>query len=784
MNRWNAWGTVLVIAATACSLATAAPTCQNYEQYRQALFGELHLHTEYSVDAATLQTRNTPADAYKFAKGGKVGLPPFVNTSNGMSPPPSPGAPSPAVSAHAYCMPGEKCNYMATRTIQLPKGRELDFAAITDHAEYFGEANICLYEPTRSCTVDSDCNTAAGQTCALGTVCAPKDWADPACILVREEITRIQSGLGTDVFSTYVVAENPERLPFCADPSNPSGNTNCRLNSGALWTQIQNDANTANDPCKFTSFIAYEYTAMPSFKMCGLPGGGGSHAACWDNVECTLPETCSLPGSGAANLHRNIIFKGTSVPPLPVTNLEQPTGCGVGTSCNPGHKQPLASPQALLATLEQTCTNGGSGCDFISIPHNPNISGGAMFLLPKTGEEARLRNQYERLVEIMQIKGSSECRFSVTGAWGTTDENCNFENMSYGRLAGTYFANPGPSDILPGSFVRNALKNGMKYQKDEKDKNNNVLNPFQLGFVGALDNHNGTPGATDNAQYARNGAHGIPSFSVLAVALNELNFLGLETNGGGMTGVWAEENTRDSIFAAMKRRETFATSGTRPVVRFFGGFDVPDDMCRKGNFPAKGYAGGVPMGGTMPAIPAQSSKQPTFAVSAVADPGWTGNPGTKLQQAQIVKGWVDSTGKTYEKVLTVAGDSKNSGKVNLDTCQPSGDGSIDLCGVWTDNEFSPDQRAFYYARVLENQSCRWNQFACNAIAVDCKQPLGACASGKGCNSDNDCSAEKDGGQCITPPSYTQYEYQQCCSALVPKTVQQRAWTSPIFYEPL
>ena len=367
-KRWNVCGIVLVAAAAACSPATAAPTCQNYEQYKQALFGELHLHTEYSVDAATLQTRNTPADAYKFAKGGKVGLPPFVNTSNGMGPKPSPGAPSPTVSAHSYCMPGEKCEFMATRTIQLPKGRALDFAAITDHAEYFGEANICLYEPTRSCTVDSDCNTAAGQTCALGTVCAPKDWADPACILVRSEITRLQSGLGTDVFSTYVVSENPERLPFCADPTNPSGNANCRLNSGALWTQIQNDANTANDPCKFTSFIAYEYTAMPAFKMCGLPGGGGSHAACWDNVECTLPETCSLPGSGAANLHRNIIFKGTSVPSLPVTTLEAPTGCGVGTSCNPGHKQPLASPQALLSTLEQICTLGGTGCDFISIP--------------------------------------------------------------------------------------------------------------------------------------------------------------------------------------------------------------------------------------------------------------------------------------------------------------------------------------------------------------------------------------------------------------------------------
>lgn len=783
-RRSRLLGILLVAATAAIPALAAAVQCRDYQPYRQALFGELHLHTQYSIDSATLETRNTLADAYRYAKGRKVGLPPFINTANGTEPAPGPNAPSPAVSAHPYCFPGEKCEHMATRTIQLPKGRALDFAAITDHAEYFGEANICLYEPTRSCSTDSDCPTP-GQTCAIGGVCAPRDWAAPSCILVREEISRLKSGLGTSVFATYVISENPARLPFCGDPDNPAGNANCRLQAGALWNRIQDDANAADDPCKFTAFIAYEYTAQPGFGQCATADGGGSHAACWADVDCKAAgETCAS-ASGAANLHRNIIFKGTAVPDLPITTLEAPAGCGKGSDCV--NKTPIGSPELLLSSLEQACPLGKPGCAFISIPHNSNLSGGAMFRPPESSEEARLRASYERLVEMIQIKGQSECRYSSQnrGAWGTIDENCDFENMSYGRLLGPYIARPGPTDIFAGGLVRNALKSGLKYQQDEKLKgNNSAPNPFQLGFVGGLDNHNGTPGASDAVQYARTGAHGSQSFSVLATVLNQYYFLGLETSAGGLTGVWAEENTRDSIFAAMQRRETFATSGTRPVVRFFGGYDLPDDMCRKGNFPAKGYAGGVPMGGTLPALDRSSRKQPTFAVSAVADPGWTGNPGARLQQAQIVKGWVDAVGQTHEQVLTVAGDPRHAGEVDLDTCRPSRGGASNLCAVWTDSEFSPDQRAFYYARILENRSCRWNQYACNAIGVDCRAPAGTCANGKGCSTDSDCIGRGGGGQCIMPPSYTQYEYQQCCSALVPKTVQQRAWTSPIFYTPM
>src|SRR5690606_41704067 len=138
----------------------------------------------------------------------------------------------------------------------------------------------------------------------------------------------------------------------------------------------------------------------------------------------------------------------------------------------------------------------------------------------------------------------------------------------------------------------NALKSGLAYDARRG------INPFKLGFVGGLDNHNGTPGQSEELEYARNGAHGDQSFAVSAQILNEKFMLGLETNGGGLTVAWAEENSRDAIFTALARRETYATSGTRPIVRFFGGPGIAGDMCAYGNFAARGYATGVPMGGT------------------------------------------------------------------------------------------------------------------------------------------------------------------------------------------
>ena len=317
----------------------------------------------------------------------------------------------------------------------------------------------------------------------------------------------------------------------------------------------------------------------------------------------------------------------------------------------------------------------------------------------------------------------------------------------------SFIADPTAADVLPGSYVRNALKLGIQYDQAHG------VNPFQLGFVGGLDTHNGTPGQSDEVQYAKASGHGDNSFIVSGQALNETYFLGAQTNGGSLSVVWAEENSRDSLFAAMQRRETYATSGTRPIVRFFGGFDLPRKMCKAGDFAASGYGHGVPMGGTLTG--GRHDVAPTFAVAASWDPGWPGHEGTKLQRIQIVKGWVDAQGEAHEAVHDVAGGVTGA-SVDLRTCQPVGRGFTDLCAEWTDPAFDSSQHVFYYARVLENPSCRWNQYYCASKGIDCSKPSRA--------------ADEIVG-------YTEYEYRQCCSNVVPSTVQQRAWTSPIWFRP-
>jgi uncharacterized protein DUF3604 len=742
--------------------------CINYQPLRQAFFGELHLHTEYSADAATLDTRNTPTDAYRFARGGVVGLPPFVDTRDALEKQAeaNPGGQTPVVSLHPYCLPPDHCEFTATREVQFPEGRQLDFAAITDHAEFFGETNICFYESTTQCSGDSDC--AQGQTC-FGAVggnkgqCVPAGYASAECTLLRGALTRLRvGGLGMDLLGSYVTSEFPQRLPFCHLPGS-GGQDTCTYEAQNVWQEIQRAAEEAYDrtaQCGFTSFIAYEYTGQPSMGECVADASpcfanadcGGTHGG----ICCTSPDTgpgCkALIFGGGNNLHRNIIFRNDDVIDLPISYMEKPTGCGKGADCAAHQGGALASPQALLTELRSECIGNPAHprCDVLTIPHNSNISGGAMFLVPESLGEASIRAQMEPLVELFQIKGTSECRFSSAGLWGTTDEQCSFETLDFAKLAGPFIPQPNAQSILPNSFVRNVLKEGLKYQHA------NGINPFKAGFVGATDNHNGTPSATDAEMYSKAAGHGDLSFVVSGEALNDAFLIGLETNGGGITGVWAEENSRDSIFEALKRRESFATSGTRPVVRFFGGFDLPNDICHRGDFALQGYTHGVPMGGTLSGL---STSPPRFAVAAAMDPGWREHPGTPLQSIQIIKGWVDKAGQTHESVVNVAGNPNTGETVNLRNCRPSGGGHRDLCAQWTDPNFNPAEPAFYYARVLENASCRWNQFYCNAREVNCSVPFDPNAN------------------------YTKWEYQQCCSNAVPKTVQQRAWTSPIWYKP-
>jgi hypothetical protein len=210
---------------------------------------------------------------------------------------------------------------------------------------------------------------------------------------------------------------------------------------------------------------------------------------------------------------------------------------------------------------------------------------------------------------------------------------------------------------------------------------------------------------------------------------------------------WAEENNRDALFAAMRRREAYGTSGTRPVVRLFGGWRFPEDLCVRQDFAAQGYAHGVPMGGDLPARRADGA--PRLAMFALRDPGSQAAP---LQRLQIVKGWIED-GELRERVVDIAGGENDAG-VDTATCEPHGDGAASLCAVWSDPAFDPDVPAFYYGRVLENPTCRWSQYVCNEAGVDCEAP-GSISPG----------------------------LQGCCAEDHQPVIQERAWTSPIWYTP-
>ncbi len=327
--------------------------CANYTPTRQPFFGELHLHTQYSADAATLSTRNTPFDAYRFARGEKVGLPPFVDTRKIR--PSDAQPPVGGVSAHPYCLPPDTCQYTATRVIQLPPGRALDFAAVTDHAEWLGEGNICFFEGM-PCPADGDCGQ--GLTCDPLGNCVPEGFLSPNCVLARQSVDRLENGVVAVAFIAMVMTPTPQRLPFCA--AKVDGTSTCAFQAKNVWQQIIAAAEQSYDrtaACRFTSFIGYEYTSMPTMSQCRQSArpcfadadcGAGDH--CVQRGQCTqlfgktcyvqdgTPSGCAAGGTcvadtGGNNLHRNIIFRNANVPALPISYIDVPTGCGAGQDC-------------------------------------------------------------------------------------------------------------------------------------------------------------------------------------------------------------------------------------------------------------------------------------------------------------------------------------------------------------------------------------------------------------------------------------------------------------------
>jgi hypothetical protein len=480
-----------------------------------------------------------------------------------------------------------------------------------------------------------------------------------------------------------------ERFGFCGE-----GGAGCLAAARTVWRDTRDAAEGAYDrsaACRFTSFVAYEWT-------------GGA-----DNGK---------------NLHRNVIFRDEPVPELPISVMES----GIDAA-------------RLWDALQRDCVEGLPGCEVLTIPHNSNLDGGLMFQSAETlgaeigAAEAQRRARWEPLVEVMQHKGDSECLLSGD----TTDEACGFEKLPYDNFRGRY-AWLGADPPKPVQFVREALKRGLALEAKLG------ANPFRYGLVASTDTHLGAAGLVSERSFPGHGGAGTPVGDEVPAGLADA----LEFGPGGLAVLWAEENTRDALFAAMQRREAYGTSGPRPVVRFFGGWSYPADLCERSDFVARGYGEGVPMGGAL--APAPAGAAPRFAVQALQDPGSATEPGVPLQRIQIVKGWLED-GVTHERVIDVAG-GPNDASVDLASCAPKGAGFARLCSVWSDPDFDPEEPAFYYARVLENPSCRWSQHVCAAARVDCARPdtIGAGLEG-------------------------------CCDPLHRPTVQERAWTSPIWYAP-
>ena len=624
----------LAAAAGASDAASEREACANRVETRQPLFGETHTHTAYSFDAASQDTRNTPRDAYRFARGAEVGLQPYDAAGKGM------------------------------RTARLD--RPLDFTMVSDHAEMLGEVRSCK---------------EAGQP----------GYDSDACWFFRSS-----GELGMMfAFRTLI---GRDRFNFCGE------NGELCLEAAELaWKDIQSAAEEAydrSDACGFTSFVGYEWTASI---------GGG------------------------INLHRNVLFRNAQVPSMPLSWVETP------------------SAHDLWLGLQRDCVEAGTGCDVLSIPHNSNISGdGLMFVsgkledmsgadIPIDVEDARLRQRFEPLAEIMQHKGDSECLLGGD----TVDEACAFEKLDYDSFAGVRrIGGPAPVNVNPpkrSAMVREALKKGLS----EEEKLG--VNPFKYGIIASTDTHLGTPGLAMEYASKGHGGAGMNSSTALPIGLPD----NIEFNPGGLAVVWAEENSRNAIFDAMMRRETYGTSGTRPTLRFFGGWDYPETLCDADDLAAQGYAGGVPMGGD---LSAPAGDAPVFVVSAMRDAGTAKRPGMPLDRIQIVKGWIED-GETHEKVIDVSG-GKGSGRVDTATCETSGRGADQLCAVWQDEDFDASQRAFYYARVLENPSCRWSQHLCVQAGVRCGDP-----------------------ETVGPG------YGPCCEESHRPVVQERAWSSPIWFRP-
>ena len=428
----------------------------------------------------------------------------------------------------------------------------------------------------------------------------------------------------------------------------------------SIWEDITETADRFNEPGRFTALIGFEWTSVPK----------------------------------GFNLHRNVILRdggSRARQVLPLTT--QPP---LGTT----------DPLDLYQWLEDYETKTGG--EAFAISHNGNLSNGWMFPMDKTyaggkvnKEYVELRDKWEPLYEVTQIKGDGETHPALS----PTDEFADFETLAKGNLDLTELKTP---DMLQREYAREALKNGLALEQKFG------TNPYKFGMVGATDTHTSLSTAEEDNFFGKStSVEPSATRAQHPFVTSKLGAIeGYELSASGYQAVWATENTREAIFDAMERKETYATTGPRIMVRFFGGWEFTDEDLRSRTPAFNGYKKGVPMGGDLTAAPA--GKVPTFMVHSLRDP-----IGANLDRVQIVKGWLDEKGKTHEKVHDIAwsDDRKLNAAGKLPPVGNTVDleaaswintiGASELFAVWTDPDFDPQQKAFYYARTIEIPTPRW-----------------------------------------------------------------------------
>jgi len=583
----------------------------DFNEQKNAYFGDLHVHTSWSFDAFIYNVRTNPDDAYRFGKGDSI--------------------------AH-----------YTVGSVQLQ--RPLDFMAVSDHSEYMGIMKQMIDPKNPLAALDlakeirsEDRATSMGAFAKLGQGIARNE---PIPELIKKDIIK---------------------------------NT---------WERLVASANEHYEPGKFTTFPAYEWTSSPA-------GAGSTKDMLY-----------------AANMHRNVIYKSKNVSDVPFSSFNS------------------QDPEDLWAWMDK---ERSKGIDLLAIPHNGNMSDGLMYDLqtadkkPFTKEYAEARSRNEPINEVVQIKGQSMAHPILA----PNDEFADFEVFAF-----TFSTSVPPPSKPEGSYVRNALQNGLAFEQKLG------VNPFKFGLIGSSDGHNSSGAVEEDNYFGKFGSlDGDPKSRIIG---DDKRFLRAKyMSAAGLAGVWAEENTRDAIYEALERKETFATSGPRIKVRFFAGWEYNDNSFSTNDWVKNAYQKGVPMGSDL--TKTSKNESPSFLVWAVKDA-----EGANLDRIQVVKGWVDADGKTHEKIFDIVWsdnrelDAKGKlpsvgNSVNGKEATYTNDiGAVTLQSVWKDPEFDAAQSAVYYLRVLEIPTPRWSTYDAKAMG-------------------------------ISPPKD------------VDKTIQERAWSSPIWY---